>query len=97
METTSVWLVCHLFCHSMFFTIAELSAVMQRCQAAAQETLRLARVLHAAPDSMAAFWEARQHTLDKQASHSSCITGLVSACQSYHVCHGHATQAGAAS
>ena len=63
----------------------------------AQETLRLARALHAAPDSTAAFWEARQHTLDKQASHSSCITGLVSYRQIYHVCHGYATRAGTAS
>lgn len=68
----------HAFLHSISFMRAEISAVMQWCQVAAQETLRLAQALHAAPDSTAAFWEARQHMLDKQASHSSCITGLVS-------------------
>ena len=88
---------CYPDCHSLSFSIAKLSAVLRWCHMAAQEASRLARALHAAPDSTAAFWEARQHTLDKQASYSSCITGLVSKCQIYHVCHAYATQAGAAS
>lgn len=77
--------------------LAELSAVTEWCQMVIQEASRLALALHAAPGSTAAFWEARQHMLDKQASYSSCVTGLVSQRQIYHVCHGVATRAGAAS
>ena len=63
----------------VFFPFFVRAPCATQCHMAAQETVRLAQALHAAADSMAAFWEARRHVLERQALHSSGVSGLVSA------------------